>query len=72
MAQTELAARVLGHDVAREVRLDLIRSEAVNRTLIHVADLTDEVSTLLDELTLGLLVQLMVELALELLQLYDF
>ena len=72
MAQTELAARVFRYYVTGEVCLDLVWSKAIDRTLVQTAYLRNQICALLDELTLGLLVELMIQLALEFFKLDNF
>ena len=72
MTQTELTIGIFGHDVTREVRLDLIRGETIYWTLVQVSNLADQISALLDQFAFWLLVQLMVQLALELFKLDHF
>lgn len=61
-------AGVLGHDIAWELRLNLVRREAIDRALVQASDLSDEVRAFLDQFALWLLIQLMIQLALELLK----
>ena len=65
VAQSEFAAGIFGHYVTREVCLDLVWSKTIDRTLVQTTYLRDQICTLLNELTLGLLIQLMIQLALE-------
>lgn len=69
VSQAELVAGVLWHDIAWELRLNLVRREAVDRALVQASDLPDELHAFLDQFALRLLIQLMVQLALELLKL---
>ena len=45
--------------------MDLVWSKTIDRTLVQTTYLRDQICTLLNELTLGLLIQLMIQLALE-------
>ena len=60
VTQTKLTTGVFRHDVAWEVRLDLIRCETVNGALIETSNLTNEIGALLNQLALRLLVKLVV------------
>ena len=72
MTQAELAARVLRNDVTWEISLDLVRRETVDGACVQVSDLADEVSAPFDELALGLLIELDVELSLEFFEFDNF
>jgi len=69
VSEFKLAARVLWHDVAREVCLNLIGRKPIDRALVEVADLANQICTLLDQLALWLLSELAVEFSMELFKL---
>ena len=71
MSQSELCTGVLRDDIAWEVSWNLSWTESVNWALIELSDLSYEVSTLFNQLALGLLIELVIQFALELLKLGD-
>ena len=72
MTKAELAARVLRNDVTWEISLDLVWRETVDGARVQVSDLADEVSAPFDQLALGLLIELDVELSLEFFEFDNF
>lgn len=65
VAQTELAARVFRYYITWKICLDLVWSKTIDWTLVQTTYLRNQICALLNELALGLLVKLMIQLALE-------
>ena len=65
LTKTELATCIFWYNVAREVCLYLVWCETVDWALIQRTDLTYKICALLDELTLGFLVKLVIKFALK-------
>ena len=66
VSQAELAAGIVRYNVTGELSLDLTWGKTIDRGLIQISYLHNKIGAFLDKCALWLLIQLVVQLALEL------